>query len=81
MLLASLRIAATYPVFSHTIDEPSHIACGMEWLDKHTFNLEPKHPPLARVAGALGPYLMGRRSHGLSGTYQEGCLLYTSRCV
>jgi hypothetical protein len=72
VLLASLRIAATYPVFSHTIDEPSHIACGMEWLDKHTFNLEPKHPPLARVAGALGPYLMGRRSHGLSGTYQEG---------
>jgi hypothetical protein len=72
VLLATLRIAATYPVFSHTIDEPSHIACGMEWLVRHTYRLESAHPPLARVAGALGPYLLGRRSHGPSGNYQEG---------
>src|SRR5580700_8376617 len=49
VLIATLRIVATYPVFNHTIDEPAHIACGMEWLSKGTYRLEPQHPPLARV--------------------------------
>lgn len=62
VLLATVRIAATYTVFNHTFDEPAHIACGMEWLDKGTYTLEPQHPPLARVAVALGPYLLGIRS-------------------
>src|SRR5215469_13145931 len=62
ILLGSIRIAATYTVFNHTFDEPAHIACGMEWLDKGAYTWEPQHPPLARVAGALGPYLMGIRS-------------------
>ncbi len=61
VLLATIRIAATYTVFNHTFDEPAHISCGMEWLDKGTYTLEPQHPPLARVAVALGPYLLGRR--------------------
>ena len=34
VLVASIRIIATYTVFNHTYDEPAHIACGMEWLDK-----------------------------------------------
>jgi hypothetical protein len=62
VLLASVRIAATYTVFNHTFDEPAHISCGMEWLDKGHYTLEPQHPPLARVAVALGPYLLGLRS-------------------
>jgi Dolichyl-phosphate-mannose-protein mannosyltransferase len=62
--LGSLRIVSTYTVFSHTSDEPAHIACGMEWLDKGVYQWEPQHPPLARVAAALGPYLMGLRSQG-----------------
>jgi hypothetical protein len=61
VLLASIRIIATYTVFSHTYDEPAHIACGMEWLDKGVYKWEPQHPPLARVATALGPYLLGTR--------------------
>jgi hypothetical protein len=61
VLLASIRIVATYKVFSHTYDEPAHIACGMEWLDKGVYQWEPQHPPLARVATALGPYLLGTR--------------------
>jgi hypothetical protein len=60
-LFASLRIVATYTVFNHTYDEPAHIACGMEWLDKGVYRWEPQHPPLARVATALGPYLLGAR--------------------
>ena len=62
VLIASARIAATYSVFNHTFDEPAHIACGMEWLDKGVYRWEPQHPPLARVAAALGPYLAGVRS-------------------
>src|SRR5580698_5519461 len=62
VVLASIRIVSTYLVFSHTFDEPAHIACGMEWLDKGVYTWEPQHPPLARVAAAIGPYLMGVRS-------------------
>ena len=62
--IASVRIAATYTVFNHTSDEPAHIACGMEWLDKGVYQWEPQHPPLARVAAALGPYLLGIRCQG-----------------
>src|SRR5664280_2036786 len=64
VLIASVRIIATYTVFNHTCDEPIHIACGMEWLEKGVYRWEPQHPPLARVAAALGPYLLGVRSQG-----------------
>jgi hypothetical protein len=60
-LIAILRIVSAYPSISQAYDEPAHIACGMEWLDKGTFVLEPLHPPLARVAAAIGPYLAGAR--------------------
>jgi hypothetical protein len=61
VVIASVRIAATYTVFNHTADEPAHIACGMEWLAEGQYRWEPQHPPLARVAAALGPYLVGKR--------------------
>jgi hypothetical protein len=67
VFLATLRIVATYEVFSHTNDEPAHIACGMEWLDKGVYRYDVQHPPLARVAAAIGPHLLGRRSHGSVG--------------
>ncbi len=62
LLLGTVRIVSTYQVFSYTFDEPAHLACGMEWLDKGVYTWEPQHPPLARVATALGPYLIGIRS-------------------
>ena len=81
--LGSLRIVATYTVFNHTVDEPAHIACGMEWLDRGTYKMEPQHPPLARVMAALGPYLSGIRSQGVwdkdpgqAGMYSEGQYIY-----
>jgi hypothetical protein len=40
ILVATLRIVATYPVFNHTVDEPTHIACGMEWLSKGSVMLD-----------------------------------------
>ncbi len=80
--VASVRIVATYNVFSNVIDEPAHIACGMEWLDKGVYRWEPQHPPLARVAAALGPYLAGIRSQGtvhqndLSMYYEGNAILH-----
>jgi 4-amino-4-deoxy-L-arabinose transferase-like glycosyltransferase len=55
----------------------------MEWLDKGIYTWEPQHPPLARIAVALGPYLSGIRSYGLPHTenlqmFKEGAkILYT----
>jgi hypothetical protein len=59
VLIAVGRVASTYVVYSNTYDEPNHIAAGMEWLERGTFTFEPQHPPLGRVAAALGPYLAG----------------------
>ena len=61
VLIGTLRIASTFKVLSQAFDEPAHVACGMEWLDKGTYTLEPLHPPLARVASAIGPFLAGLR--------------------
>jgi hypothetical protein len=61
MLLGTLLICDTYRTLSQTHDEAAHIACGMEWLTEHTYRREPLHPPLARVAVALGPFISGLR--------------------
>lgn len=56
------RIVSTYHVFNHTIDEPSHLACGMEWWEKGVYRIETKHAPLARISIAFLPYLSGLRA-------------------
>jgi hypothetical protein len=78
-LLGTVRIISTYSVFNHTFDEPAHIACGLEWLDQGTYNFEPLHPPLARVAAALGPYLDGLRSTGARNMWREGLNILYAR--
>jgi len=61
----------TYTTFNQTYDEPFHIAAGMEWLDKGAYTYHLLHPPLARVAVALGPYLSGLRWPGSPVTYED----------
>jgi hypothetical protein len=79
LALGTLPVLGTYPVLSHTTDEPAHIAAGMELLDRGAFTYEQQHPPLARLAVAVGPYLLGARSHGASYLIDEGlAILYTS---
>lgn len=56
-----ILIVAGYGRYPQSYDDPAHIVCGMEWLVDGTYTLEPLHPPLARVAVALGPYLAGVR--------------------
>jgi hypothetical protein len=72
ILIACSRIVSTYRVFNQTWDEPSSVACGMEWLDQGTYDYDPKHPPLGRVASAIGLYVAGIRSAGEVNIYAEG---------
>jgi Dolichyl-phosphate-mannose-protein mannosyltransferase len=81
VLVATVRIVTTYTVFNHTADEPAHIASGMQWLDKHQYTYEPQHPPLARAAAAVGPYLLGIRSQGTPGTGLEAESLEGARIL
>jgi hypothetical protein len=70
------RIISIYRVFNQTFDEPAHIACGIEWWDRGTYTIEYRHPPLARIAAAILPYLSGVRSQGLprEEKFEEGNL-------
>jgi Dolichyl-phosphate-mannose-protein mannosyltransferase len=60
--LGIIRIVSTYHVFNHTIDEPSHLAAGIEWWEKGTYTIETKHTPLARISVAFLPYMAGLRA-------------------
>jgi hypothetical protein len=60
--IAVVRIAATYSVFNGAYDEPFHVANGMEWLQEGTFSNQYRHPPLAGIITALGPFAHGLRS-------------------
>ena len=72
VVLATGRIVSTYTTFSHTFDEPAHIACGMEWLEKHTYTYETQHPPLTRVMTALLPRMFGSHGAGQNSMWDEG---------
>ena len=74
-----LRIALTYRAVAQTVDETPNIACGMQWLDQGRYDLGPFHPPLARIAMAIGPYLYGLRSQGLPDRWKEGNAILYSR--
>ena len=69
---ASFQIASTWRVFNHTIDEPDHIAAGMEYLSIGRYLYEDAHPPLSRLAVAIGPFLAGERFHPGPGSFSEG---------
>jgi hypothetical protein len=66
------RIVATYSALSETVDEVAHVGAGLEWLGRGRYTFELQHPPLARVAAALGPYLRGVRSQGQTNMWDEG---------
>jgi hypothetical protein len=70
--IAALRIASTYTVLSHTVDEPVHLGVGIEWLQNGTHTGDASHPPLARALSAAGPYLAGARWAHTNNTMQDG---------
>src|SRR5260370_13096109 len=70
--IATVRIVGTYSVFSNTSDEPTTLGCGLQYLGKHIYQYEPQHPPLARVASAVMPYLAGARPLGMADMGDDG---------
>jgi dolichyl-phosphate-mannose-protein mannosyltransferase len=60
-LVAVFRTVQTYAITAQGFDEPCHISAALEWLDRHTYKLDPVHPPLARVAIGLPLLLAGER--------------------
>jgi 4-amino-4-deoxy-L-arabinose transferase-like glycosyltransferase len=67
-----LRIVGTYAALSETVDEVAHVGVGMEWLGRGTYTFELQHPPLARIAAAVGPYLLGARFQDKPSFWDEG---------
>lgn len=76
MVLASgISIGVTWPLFTHTIDEPIHISCGLEWLEASSYTYERQHPPLGRIAAAMGPWLMGSKNVSREDLFPKSPLL------
>jgi 4-amino-4-deoxy-L-arabinose transferase-like glycosyltransferase len=72
--IALLRITSIYHVFNHTIDEGSHVACGVQWLEKGVYRYDLIDTPLPRISVAILPYLAGVRGFGKSNYFEEGAL-------
>lgn len=72
VVLAVARVAGTYRVLTQTIDEPVHLAAGMEVLDQGQFSYNLMHPPLSRLPIALGPWLDGAHSWHKADPVAEG---------
>jgi hypothetical protein len=60
-LVAVFRTVQTYAITAQGFDEPCHISAALEWLELHTYKLDPVHPPLARVAIGLPLLIAGER--------------------
>jgi hypothetical protein len=58
-LLACLLAVSTWHVFNATWDEPEHLAAGLVLLEHGVYAYDDQHPPLARLAAAIGPHLAG----------------------
>ena len=80
-VLACALCISTYHVFGNFWDEPEHIAAGLVLIDRGEYRYDNQHPPLARLAAAIGPYLAGTRIRGEAnplGEAQGRDLLYNS---
>ena len=71
-LVAMTAVWSTARIFSGTVDEPAHIAAGMQWLTSHRYDYDVVHPPIGRAAAVIGPYLHGARGTGARAVYDEG---------
>ena len=71
VVLSTGLCVSTYRYFGHTWDEPEHLAAGIQLLDRGQYTYDIQHPPLARLAMALGPYIAGVHSFGEPGPSGE----------
>ena len=63
-LLGCALCVSTYRIFGNFWDEPEHLAAGLVLIDRQEYLYDNQHPPLARLAAALGPALAGVRIRG-----------------
>ncbi|HET7373086.1 MAG TPA: glycosyltransferase family 39 protein, partial [Gemmatimonadaceae bacterium] len=49
-----------------------HFAAGMQGLTTGAYTYDLQHPPLGRIAAALGPFIHGERTRGAPGVFDEG---------
>lgn len=70
VVFALLRIVGSYSTFSHTFDEPVHLAAGLEWWSGN-YTYDGQHPPLARATMAFIPKLRGAHSTGEASVWRE----------
>jgi 4-amino-4-deoxy-L-arabinose transferase-like glycosyltransferase len=68
VLLALLRIASTFRVFSETTDESVHVATGLHLLTQHRYGIQYENPPLIPIVLA-GPLLMAGVKYPPDGAY------------
>lgn len=54
-------IVSTYSTLSSTWDEPTHLSAGLEFLQDGRYALQTENPPVARVATAIIPFVLGAR--------------------
>ena len=76
---ATIAIAAAARTLSATVDEPAHLAAGMQWLSTGEYTDDLQHPPLGRIAIAAGPYLSGIRTTNEPAIYDEGARILIGR--
>jgi len=70
------RVVSTYHILNQTTDEPASLAPGIELIQRGTYVIDPIHPPLARVAVAVGPYLSGLRLKGQGNVWEQGTEIF-----
>lgn len=80
-LAAAALVVRASTFFNQTFDEGVHLAAGLEWLQYGRYDLDPVHPPFARVFIALGPLAAGARvpGHGTSWIQGNDALLSGGR--
>src|ERR1700691_315070 len=75
-VIAVVRIISSYSHTSQAFDEPCHVAAAIELPARHTYKLDPVHPPLARIAIGLPLYLAGERYPNLDPQNNDNSLTY-----
>jgi 4-amino-4-deoxy-L-arabinose transferase-like glycosyltransferase len=80
IMIGAARIASTYLVLNHTMDEPSFISCGLEWLTQRTYTYMPEQPPLSHITAGAGAWLAGAHNVSKAGfeAYKAPNILYES---
>lgn len=77
IVVAAVRVASTYRVFSQITDEPVHLSSGYDWWTRGGAMMDSEHPPLARALFALPFIIRGTHDPGPGWLERGNALLWT----